>query len=685
MRINSIKIENFRAIKFLELNELSDAIVVAGPNGSGKSSIFDAIRLLKSAYGEYFQNEFQSWFAEFQINFQRIHQEGHRLLNDPTKPFNIHAEFKLSTKEKEYIRENCRSLAFKKINSNQHSHHPEFNQMLHPMEQQGLINDTVQSIEQEIFKDVFPAHVWMLPSGEMSFDPSPVLELLFSTYEPQSLGVIEYQGASRNYVREQIGGINLQVTEFLQRNSQHALYNTQNKYHGVKTEMAQSFIRQLLAEKAGITIPKEEDLKQTLDELFSIFFPRKKFLGAIPTPDGGLSFPVELENGAQHDINELSSGEKEVLIGYLRLRNNAPKNSMILIDEPELHLNPRLIRGLPRFYQKHLGEALDNQLWLITHSDTLLREAVEEPAYTVYHMHSSYTTEDGSNQLVPIAASGEMERTVIDLMGDLSTYSPRSKVILLEGEDSEVDANILKELFPNFVENVNLVSVGSKNRVGVVHDILERAAQGGRLSAQFYSIVDKDFEGNDLVESNRRFKWDVYHIENYLLVPKFIQEVMKSLMLGKEVPNEDQIKESLKICAESTVPSMVRIKLESIVNRELVNCISTRFDPRTSLPIGFREATERSFERMTRAVEKLSADYLSAEEQRIKAEFTTALEDDSWISKFRGRDTLKEFTSRHQQQIKVPYETFRNLIINRMRDAEYAPEGMARVIEAIQG
>ncbi len=61
-----------------------------------------------------------------------------------------------------------------------------------------------------------------------------------------------------------------------------------------------------------------------------------------------------------------------MLYGYLRIRNAAPKHSVLLIDEPELHLNPRLIKGLASFYHRHLGKALGNQLWLVTHSDALI-------------------------------------------------------------------------------------------------------------------------------------------------------------------------------------------------------------------------------------------------------------------------------------------------------------------------
>lgn len=71
---------------------------------------------------------------------------------------------------------------------------------------------------------------------------------------------------------------------------------------------------------------------------------------------------MDLEGGGNHDIDDLSAGEKEVLFAHLRLRISAPRRSILLFDEPELHLNPRLVRGLADFYRRHLGENLENQI-----------------------------------------------------------------------------------------------------------------------------------------------------------------------------------------------------------------------------------------------------------------------------------------------------------------------------------
>ncbi|AHI33056.1 MULTISPECIES: AAA family ATPase [Marinobacter] len=690
MRIQSVVIENFRAIESVEMRNLSDAVVVAGPNGCGKSSIFDAVRLVKSAYGQYSNNEFGSWFSEFQININKLQNESKRILNNPSKPLKIEIEFNLDKNEKDYIRSNAVDI-FKKMRWSQITRQRSLDgdiQIRDPRTklQDGAIVDRdaksmADAVLELIDRESHLASLTMSPGDSPSVIGSPVLELIFSIYQPQDIGVIDYQSPSRTYSREQVSNLNLQIQDAsASKGAQHALYNTQNKYTGVKTEMAQSYVRELLAEKAGVPVPDENTLKSTLDELFSIFFPGKKFLGAIPTKEGGLEFPVELDNGRRHDINELSSGEKEVLLGYLRLRNNAPKNSIILLDEPELHLNPRLAMGLPRFYQKHLGEMLNNQIWLVTHSDAILREAVQDPSYSVFHMQPSAQTPDGSNQAEKISASIDLEHAIISLVGDLATYNPRSKIVLLEGENSEIDARIISELLPSFSERVNLVSVGSKRNVRNAHTFLQKAADKGRLDARFYSVVDRDFESEEIVQSNRQFQWCVYHVENFLLEPKFIKESLTSMSLGEIELSEEDIKDELKECAVETADEIVRIRMDKIVNSQFINAISFSFDPKLSNSEGFSEAVLRSHTKISNLVESsLGYSELEKVEIELRRELDIALSGDEWLKVFRGRNVLKRYAGKKG----VSYEVLRNLIVSRMRLAQYCPENMRYISEAI--
>lgn len=693
MHIRYLRIENFRAIRLLELNNLSDAVVIAGPNGCGKSSIFDSIRLLKSAYGQYNPNEYQSFFEEFQINIRKLKQEAHRVFHDPSQTLYIKAEFQLANSERKYLEENAYQHILEIVWARRQG------VFLPSIELESFIDPVTRRIKEpevreetdkffEAFQEALrePTHtaeLKMIPGGEPHPEESPVIELIFNLYQPKYLGVVEYYGPNRNYVREQLGGLNLQISNSAQQYRQQALSNTENKYRNVKTEMAQSYIRQVLSKEAGIPVPKGSDLNETLNELFEVFFPGKKFLGPIPTEEGSLSFPVRLENGREHDIDELSSGEKEVLLGYLRLRGSAPQNSIILLDEPELHLNSRLTRGLPRFYQKHIGKILGNQLWLITHSDTLLREAVEEPAYVVYHMQPAYATDPKSNQAMSVSASAEVERALIDLVGDLATYSPRSKVVILEGGgESKFDVHLVEQLFPLFAEQVNLISGGNKYGVKTLQVLLDKAAEDSKLDARFYSIVDQDYDGPELVRVDNQYSWNVYHIENYLLELKFIRKAISVITLGSVNLTEQEIEGKLRKCAEETVDNLVKIQLNKWVHDHLIKCINTRFEPSVGLVNGFREAAERSLNRMSSILEeKLTKAEIANQEQQILMKLEAALANNQWKAVFRGRDILNIFVSQHVSGIN--YEIFRNLIVNGMREEGYQPSGMNEVIETI--
>ena len=110
MKIENLLIENFRGIQKLEAKLLGDTIIIAGQNGSGKSCIFDAIRLLKSTYGGYQQNEWQQFFGEFAIQLHGGSKHLKGLFNDATKPAIIECTFLLRDTEKSYICENAAGL-----------------------------------------------------------------------------------------------------------------------------------------------------------------------------------------------------------------------------------------------------------------------------------------------------------------------------------------------------------------------------------------------------------------------------------------------------------------------------------------------------------------------------------------------------------------------------------------------
>lgn len=481
-------------------------------------------------------------------------------------------------------------------------------------------------------------------------------------------------------------GINLNLDQANQTRSQSSLYNYNAKYNNVKSEMAGNFIGAMLADKAAPGVGSgEQSLEKTMKELFASFFPDKEFLGPQPTAEGTLSFPVRTANGTLHDLDELSSGEKEILYGYLRIRSSAPKDSIILLDEPELHLNPRLIRGLPEFYRKHLGEALENQLWLVTHSDALIREAVGKPGFNVFHMLPCGIDHSAGSQLKPLTAKTDLEQVMTDLIGDLASYRPGGKGLIFEGGgDSDFDKTLALALFPEELRGINLVSGSNKTKVKALHEILSRAHKQGDLPTKFFAVVDRDSAQSELkTDGLTQFVWDVYHIENYLLEPRFVASAMNSLSLGKIVTEEEAL-EKLSAAARKVVPSVLIQRITEFANSALISGINLSFDPATlTISTQLREAVERSFGRLQASVSAtLSAENIGAKESELRKEIEANFADGTWRKTIPGREILKKLVS--TEQVPTNYEAFRNLIVSGMALEGFKPQGMKSILEKVR-
>ena len=125
----------------------------------------------------------------------------------------------------------------------------------------------------------------------------------------------------------------------------------------------------------------------------------------------------------------------------------------------------------------------------MTHSDTLLRQAVGNGNYHVYHMLSP--TSSTGNQASEVLLNDDIERVVVDLVGDLAAYRPHAKVVILEVANQDAfDEMFVRRLFPDFAKRVNLVSAGSKRRVRDLYAVLDDAITKAGVANRFFAIVD---------------------------------------------------------------------------------------------------------------------------------------------------------------------------------------------------
>lgn len=123
----------------------------------------------------------------------------------------------------------------------------------------------------------------------------------------------------------------------------------------------------------------ERDLFEDLERAYRTVFPTRRLDGPVPQTeiDNVLAAPwFYLYDGLRYyELSEMSGGERAIFPMLFDFANWNIHNSVILIDEFELHLHPPLQQGLLRAL-RNLGE--NNQFIITTHSDAVAEVVPDE-------------------------------------------------------------------------------------------------------------------------------------------------------------------------------------------------------------------------------------------------------------------------------------------------------------------
>lgn len=527
MKITSVAIRNFRGLTNIEADLGDLATVIVGPNAIGKTTFLEAIRLTRCLLSPRFPQEQGDVLTQMgaMSPHTRLFQYP-SLVSDLTKPLEIKLSISLSKGETKLLEANAGRLALLRVRNASAVSAAQDDlalvQYLSSSQGQQILAAAQTQVKDDLKKlsdnKTLVIHLIIDPShqqvrGDNLFSQE-ALQLLESILSP-ARAYVSYFPADRAMP---MGEINIQVgsadtqQQMLSHLSQPGL-----KYQRLK----QFIINQTLL---------SEEARQNLQEDFALIF-KSLLVGKLLkefriTEYGLLSVIIEEEaTGKSFDIDQMSSGEKGLILQFLLMRRALEKGGIALIDEPELHLNPAVCRQLLPFIVQNISEFNDVQAIICTHSPEILADAFEDERCRLLHLRSSTDIspvypQDKSELFEALRRLGATTSDVLVWRGTIFVEGPH-------------DVDILEASFPNRTTGYKLTALKGRQEIEKEITTLQKAETAGKLTTKQLFIFDRDGAPTQLANSDlvKVLQWDRHCLENYLLDPDPIYDVSQQLPL----------------------------------------------------------------------------------------------------------------------------------------------------------
>ncbi len=287
-----------------------------------------------------------------------------------------------------------------------------------------------------------------------------------------------------------------------------------------------------------------------LDRIQSIFetvLPHRKIIkkaGVIET------YPSIGHISDSYNASEMSDGERVIfyLVGEVVC---APNSSIIIIDEPEMHIHRSLVK---RLFDLIETERPDCAFIYLTHDIDFA--FTRQNAVKIWA--KSYEGENIWDYEILDEQSPIPEQLYLELLGS------RKPIIFLEGDSSSIDYELYEQVYSSYT----IKPLGSCEKV--IQTVKAFNVQNGFHHLVSYGIIDRDRRVDaDIPRLNSKNIWvlDVAEAENLLLDENIVKAVASHM--GRN-PDDvfGQVKDNLIAFFNSQIEGQILLHFKEILRRK---------------------------------------------------------------------------------------------------------------------
>ena len=256
------------------------------------------------------------------------------------------------------------------------------------------------------------------------------------------------------------------------------------------------------------------NFNEVLEQVFPDYKIEARWIIGQSETAGKLDIKIRKYSADPINIDLLSTGEREVFALLFCIFVSRDKEDVYLIDEPEIHLNWDLEKGLFQFFQ-WFCEKFKKQIIVVTHSRIIFKkEFYPKTQFLIWEAGKIVCrTEVTEKQKASIA--GEISETINVIQFSKTTYFVEDLTQKL----------VVDTLATSLGKDIEVIICENKSNVKSLYNLLKNSQQ-----ANLYFLVDGDNEGCNIADT-RFISLKKYCIENY---------IFDIALLGKSLNKTDE-------------------------------------------------------------------------------------------------------------------------------------------------